>query len=259
MVLFYGGHLTLRGELSRAGLVSFMFYQASLASAMGTLSDIFSSLMAALGAAVEVVRLLRRQPAHPECGSLTLKDLKGHIEFQGVTFSYPTRLGVRRFEFVPLPFSQFCLHVHESTHAHLLAALRQCVWLNRGLEAGGSTARQCRNPTVKGQIDFQWGHLRVPNLIMAMGNALCLTSECVDVNCTLGGLRMIAMKATLRLKTSRPSDPLAMCDYWWLATVARNSSRRGAFVADHDCKFNSILGCPAERRNVCCRAEAHTL
>jgi ABC-type bacteriocin/lantibiotic exporter with double-glycine peptidase domain len=94
VVLLYGGQLTLRGELSRAGLVSFMFYQASLASAMGTLSDIFSNLMAAVGAAVEVVRLLRRQPAHPECGSLTLQDLKGHIEFQGVTFSYPTRLEV---------------------------------------------------------------------------------------------------------------------------------------------------------------------
>jgi ABC-type bacteriocin/lantibiotic exporter with double-glycine peptidase domain len=95
VVLLYGGHLTLRGELSRAGLVSFMFYQGSLAGAMGTLSDIFSNLVAAVGAAVEVVRLLKRQPAHPEYGSLTVKDLKGHIDFQDVTFSYPTRPEVR--------------------------------------------------------------------------------------------------------------------------------------------------------------------
>jgi hypothetical protein len=61
-VTLYGRHLTLYGELSGAVLVSFMFYQASLAPAICKLSDIFSSRMAALSKAPHIVEVLFRAP-----------------------------------------------------------------------------------------------------------------------------------------------------------------------------------------------------
>jgi hypothetical protein len=58
--------------------------------------------------------MFRRKLAHPERGSLKLKDLKGHIEFQGITFSYPTRLEVRCniilfYTFLKRTFDSDCL------------------------------------------------------------------------------------------------------------------------------------------------------
>lgn len=96
VVLLYGGHLTSEGDMTRAQLVSFMFYQATLAGAMGTIADIYSSLMAAVGAAAEVVRLLRREPRERATGTLAPPQVAGLLEFKAVHFSYPTRPTVRR-------------------------------------------------------------------------------------------------------------------------------------------------------------------
>ena len=91
IVLLYGGALVLRGDLSRGGLVSFMLYQQSLAATCDTLGSVFSALMAAVGAAAEVVRLLRRAPCAPPAGALTPPALLGHVQLHNVRFEYPSR------------------------------------------------------------------------------------------------------------------------------------------------------------------------
>ncbi|KAG2494082.1 hypothetical protein HYH03_007724 [Edaphochlamys debaryana] len=91
VVLFYGGTLVLKGEMSSASLFSFMLFQQSLSSAFQSMGDVFSSLTAAVGAADKVIELMRRQPAIPPSGSLALPRLEGRVELRDVGFAYPAR------------------------------------------------------------------------------------------------------------------------------------------------------------------------
>ena len=95
IVLLYGGLLVFRGEMDRADLVSFMLYQQALASTMDILGTIFSSIMAAIGAATEVIRLLDRQPRMPPAGTRLPIALTGRLELEDVHFAYPSRPDVR--------------------------------------------------------------------------------------------------------------------------------------------------------------------
>ena len=54
LVLFYGGKLVLRGELSGASIVSFMLYLSSLSEGFNNMGTIFSSVTQAVGAADKV-------------------------------------------------------------------------------------------------------------------------------------------------------------------------------------------------------------
>eukprot|EP00965_Chrysotila_dentata_P095643 3161662-Pleurochrysis_carterae.AAC.1 len=46
----YGGGLVIRGEMTLAALTSFLLYTIMIAACLGGLSDLFSSMMNALGA-----------------------------------------------------------------------------------------------------------------------------------------------------------------------------------------------------------------
>jgi hypothetical protein len=61
-VLYVGGHLVSVGGISSGTLVSFLLYQLSLAGAFASLSDIWSGLMAAVGAAEKIFAIIDRVP-----------------------------------------------------------------------------------------------------------------------------------------------------------------------------------------------------
>jgi len=90
-VLWFGGGLVISGEMDFKNLTSFLLYTIMIAAALGGLSDLFGSLMNAVGASTRVFNLLDREPRLPIAGGSTLGAVRGTLELADVTFSYPAR------------------------------------------------------------------------------------------------------------------------------------------------------------------------
>ena len=92
MVLWYGGTLVVRGELSPGELTSFLLYTAAVASAVGSLTSVWGRLKSATGATARVRELLATTPIVADPPSpRSLGRVRGAVEFQGVRFAYPSR------------------------------------------------------------------------------------------------------------------------------------------------------------------------
>ena len=94
-VLWYGGHLVSSGKLSAGGLTSFLVYTLIVALSLGGLTDLWADFMKASGAAERIFELIDRVPSIPATGGLELASIEGRVDFEGVTFSYPTRPDAR--------------------------------------------------------------------------------------------------------------------------------------------------------------------
>jgi ATP-binding cassette subfamily B protein len=94
-VLWRGGRLVSAGTLSPGGLTSFLVYTMLVAVSLGGLTDLWADFMKASGAAERIFELLDRTPAISPTGGLELASIEGRVEFDHVTFSYPTRPDAR--------------------------------------------------------------------------------------------------------------------------------------------------------------------
>uniref|UniRef100_A0A0D3IJ18 ABC transporter n=3 Tax=Emiliania huxleyi TaxID=2903 RepID=A0A0D3IJ18_EMIH1 len=90
-VLWYGGALVIAGEMSLGTLTSFLLYTVVIAGCLGGLSDLFGSLMNALGASSRVFALLDASPARPLAEGLRPERVRGQLHLSDVSFSYPAR------------------------------------------------------------------------------------------------------------------------------------------------------------------------
>ncbi|KAM9739624.1 antigen peptide transporter 2 isoform 2-T2 [Dama dama] len=81
----------LAGDLTRGGLLSFLFYQEDVGNYMQTLVFIFGDMLSNVGAAEKVFRYLDRKPDLPPPGTLAPSTLQGLVNFQNVSFVYPSR------------------------------------------------------------------------------------------------------------------------------------------------------------------------
>jgi ABC-type multidrug transport system fused ATPase/permease subunit len=107
-VLWYGGGLISTGELSAGDLTAFLMYSLYTGFNIGNLSSTYTELRRASGAAARVFAVVDRVPgmeleghggdrsafwhdAAPPSAVETLPRAKGRVEFEHVTFSYPTR------------------------------------------------------------------------------------------------------------------------------------------------------------------------
>lgn len=91
IVLAYGSHLVLQGGLSIGDLTAFMLYTEYSGSAVFGLSNFYSELMKGAGAASRLFEMTDHKPSiHSTMGSKYIPG-PGRIEFQDVSFSYPTR------------------------------------------------------------------------------------------------------------------------------------------------------------------------
>ena len=91
LVLWYGGRLVTRGELTVGGLTSFLVYTLLVAFSLGGLSDLWADFMRASGAAERIFELLDRSPAMAPSGGVELPRVEGRLELEGVAFAYPSR------------------------------------------------------------------------------------------------------------------------------------------------------------------------
>ncbi|SCU81952.1 LAMI_0B08350g1_1 [Lachancea mirantina] len=91
IVLAYGSHLVLQGGLSIGELTAFMLYTEYTGSAVFGLSNFYSELMKGAGAASRLFEMTDSVPKIRSNKGLPYQPGSGHIEFDNVLFSYPTR------------------------------------------------------------------------------------------------------------------------------------------------------------------------
>ncbi|KFD54458.1 hypothetical protein M514_04605 [Trichuris suis] len=91
IVLWYGGHLVLIGHLSNKDLIPYLLYQLQLGEALISISGVYTGLRQAVGASRKVFELIDRKPQILDVGLLNPPSVMGRIEFNHVSFSYPSR------------------------------------------------------------------------------------------------------------------------------------------------------------------------
>lgn len=96
-VLWFGANSVASGWLSGGDIVAFTFYAFFTVSSAGALTETWTNLLRAAGASDRLVEILQSEseiqnhisakPTEPVAGNIS-----GEVEFQNVSFSYPTRL-----------------------------------------------------------------------------------------------------------------------------------------------------------------------
>uniref|UniRef100_A0A8B9L7K8 Transporter associated with antigen processing, subunit type a n=1 Tax=Astyanax mexicanus TaxID=7994 RepID=A0A8B9L7K8_ASTMX len=90
-MLHYARLFIQYGQMTTGSLVSFILYQSDLGDNIRTLIYIFGDMLNCVGAAGKVFEYLDRKPEVSTDGNLQPEKLEGHVCFQELTFSYPTR------------------------------------------------------------------------------------------------------------------------------------------------------------------------
>jgi ATP-binding cassette subfamily B protein len=90
VILWYGGFRVIRGQMSLGHLISFVFYLTMLNWPFTMLAPNTNQIRQVEGAVKRVTEILNETEdvASPEGGGKILADLRGKIEFSGVTFGY---------------------------------------------------------------------------------------------------------------------------------------------------------------------------
>ncbi|NII10530.1 ABC transporter transmembrane domain-containing protein [Oleiagrimonas sp. C23AA] len=93
LVLWAGAHQVLEGELGAGVLSQFVLYAIFAASAVGTLSEVWGSVLRAAGAMERINELMAEQPqiADPAQPKSLPRPVRGEVHFDDVRFHYPTR------------------------------------------------------------------------------------------------------------------------------------------------------------------------
>ncbi|KAG7315896.1 hypothetical protein KOW79_020762 [Hemibagrus wyckioides] len=90
-MLYYGHLFVTYGQMTTGNLVAFILYHTDLADNIRTLIYIFGDMLNSVSASGKVFEYLDRIPEVSTDGTLKPEELKGHISFHNVTFTYPTR------------------------------------------------------------------------------------------------------------------------------------------------------------------------
>lgn len=104
ITLWLGARLVVARALTVGDLTSFVLYAGMAGSAMTIVSESWGQWMQSLGATERVFELLNRAPRASLAGGLPVPQLKGAVEFESVSFAYPTRPS-------PLALNRFSLRI----------------------------------------------------------------------------------------------------------------------------------------------------
>jgi ATP-binding cassette subfamily B protein len=102
VVLWFGGRQVIEDSMTVGELTSFILYTLIVAVSLSALGGLWSDFMRARGASERVFELIDRQPGIPGNTGQHLPHVLGRIEFQGVSFSYPSREDVQVLESIDL-------------------------------------------------------------------------------------------------------------------------------------------------------------
>ncbi|OXV09342.1 hypothetical protein Egran_02899 [Elaphomyces granulatus] len=97
-LLYVGGGLVQSGGITIGELTSFLMYTAYAGSSLFGLSSFYSELMKGVGAASRLFELEDREPKISPTKGEKVESAHGPIQFENVSFSYPTRPAVTIFK-----------------------------------------------------------------------------------------------------------------------------------------------------------------
>jgi ATP-binding cassette subfamily B protein len=94
-VLWIGAQSVLTGAMTAGVLVQFIFYAIMVASSAGALSEVWTEVLQAAGAAERLMELLSTKPQVEVAASpIAMPAPQGRVRFERVTFEYPMRPGI---------------------------------------------------------------------------------------------------------------------------------------------------------------------
>jgi ATP-binding cassette subfamily B protein len=93
MVIWGGANQVAAGHMTGGTIAAFVLYGGLLAGAFGNLTEVYGDLLRAAGASDRLSELLNAEPdiAAPANPTKLPEPADGALEFEGVTFHYPTR------------------------------------------------------------------------------------------------------------------------------------------------------------------------
>ena len=93
LVIWFGGRLVSRGEITIGELTAFLLYTGLVAVSIGSLANLYADFMRAAGSSKRVFQLID-QTSTLDQGNRTGRDLtevQGELHFDGISFAYPSR------------------------------------------------------------------------------------------------------------------------------------------------------------------------
>jgi ATP-binding cassette subfamily B protein len=89
-VYWYGGLHAIAGIISVGTIIAFVAYLANLYRPVAQLADVYVSLQGALAVFQRIYEYMDRTPDVEDAPeALELAEVKGHLDFSGVSFEYP--------------------------------------------------------------------------------------------------------------------------------------------------------------------------
>ncbi|QDP40034.1 ABC transporter ATP-binding protein [Radiobacillus deserti] len=89
ILISYGAHLIIIGEITTGTFVSFAFFLGMFWEPISRLGQIYNQLLIAMASSERIFEFLDEQPnVHEKENAKEFHDMKGHIEFDHVQFSY---------------------------------------------------------------------------------------------------------------------------------------------------------------------------
>ena len=90
-IIWYGAVLLENGEMSVGNLISFVLYTSFIGGSIAGLGDLFGQIQRAIGASERILELHDENPESAIDEKAKTLSLEGHIQFENVSFSYPSR------------------------------------------------------------------------------------------------------------------------------------------------------------------------
>lgn len=87
LILWYGHQMITSGQMTPGNLVSFILYQMEIGGHVQTLVELHIDLIESLESADKVFEFMDHKPS-VLCGDLAPDQLKGHVMFKNISFSY---------------------------------------------------------------------------------------------------------------------------------------------------------------------------
>ena len=92
-VIWYGARLIHQGEMSMGDLTSFLMLTIFIGASIGSIADLYAQIQKAIGATEKLMEILEETPEDHTEGEIT-HTIKGAINFNKLSFSYPNRVDV---------------------------------------------------------------------------------------------------------------------------------------------------------------------